>query len=89
MPSKQSPMYNIREQVHSEHKHIKIIHVGAGASGLLTAYKARKVLKNYELVCYDKYTPRLLAPPMSFLFLTISLLSVSKESYHWRYMVGE
>jgi len=33
---------------------IRIIHVGMGASGLLAAHKARKFLKNYELVCYEK-----------------------------------
>lgn len=33
---------------------LKIIHVGAGASGLLFAHKATKFLSNYELVCYEK-----------------------------------
>ena len=33
---------------------LKIIHVGAGASGLLFAHKARKNLTNYELICYEK-----------------------------------
>ncbi|KAJ9652039.1 hypothetical protein H2198_008701 [Neophaeococcomyces mojaviensis] len=33
---------------------IRIIHVGMGASGLLAAHKARKMLQNYELVCYEK-----------------------------------
>jgi len=33
---------------------IRIIHCGMGASGLLAAHKARKMLKNYELVCYEK-----------------------------------
>lgn len=33
---------------------IKIIHVGAGASGLLFAHKAGKQLQNFELVCYEK-----------------------------------
>ena len=55
MIARTEPDYAIREQFHSEHKRIKIIHVGAGASGLLTAYKARRFLKNYELVCYEKY----------------------------------
>ena len=32
----------------------RIIHVGMGASGMLAAHKARKFLKNYELVCYEK-----------------------------------
>lgn len=33
---------------------LKIIHVGAGASGLLFAHKAGKNLTNYELICYEK-----------------------------------
>ncbi|EXM21472.1 hypothetical protein RAB80_010040 [Fusarium oxysporum f. sp. vasinfectum] len=41
-------------QAHSKPRKLKIIHVGAGASGLLTAYKAERMLQNYELVCYDK-----------------------------------
>lgn len=56
MISRISPDHEIREQFHSEQQHVKIIHVGAGASGLLTAYKAKKYLRNYELVCYEKYT---------------------------------
>ncbi|KAL8919728.1 MAG: hypothetical protein Q9172_004841 [Xanthocarpia lactea] len=46
--------HTIRSQFHSEQKKIKIIHVGAGAAGLITAYKAQRMLKNYELTCYDK-----------------------------------
>lgn len=33
---------------------IKIIHVGAGASGILFSYKAERQLQNYELICYEK-----------------------------------
>ncbi|EMC92455.1 hypothetical protein BAUCODRAFT_38521 [Baudoinia panamericana UAMH 10762] len=33
---------------------IRIIHVGMGASGLLAGYKARRMLTNFELVCYEK-----------------------------------
>lgn len=51
MPARIIPDYEIRDQYHSEHKHVKIIHVGAGVSGLITAYKVRKFLKNYELIC--------------------------------------
>ncbi|KAH8159956.1 hypothetical protein CIB48_g8289 [Xylaria polymorpha] len=43
-----------RDQFHSQHTPIRIIHVGAGAAGILTAYKAQKQLKNFELVCYEK-----------------------------------
>lgn len=46
--------YKILDQFHSEPRHLKIIHVGAGAAGLLTAYKAEKWLTNYELTCYEK-----------------------------------
>lgn len=55
MVSTMAPEYEILDQFHSRQRHIKIIHVGAGAAGLLTAYKARSFLKNYELVCYEKY----------------------------------
>jgi cation diffusion facilitator CzcD-associated flavoprotein CzcO len=33
---------------------LKVIHVGAGASGLLFAHKATKWLNNFELICYEK-----------------------------------
>ncbi|KIX10029.1 uncharacterized protein Z518_01110 [Rhinocladiella mackenziei CBS 650.93] len=46
--------YEILEQYHSEPRKIKIIHIGAGASGLLLAYKAERFLRNYELICYEK-----------------------------------
>jgi cation diffusion facilitator CzcD-associated flavoprotein CzcO len=49
--------YEIVDQIQSETRRLKIIHVGAGASGLLTAYKAERMLENYELVCYEKYYP--------------------------------
>ena len=48
------PNVNIREVPHTSPAPVRVIHIGAGASGLLTAYKARKLLKNYELVCYEK-----------------------------------
>ena len=54
MIAKTEPEFEILEQFHSKPRHVKIIHVGAGASGLLTAYKARKQLTNYELICYEK-----------------------------------
>lgn len=41
-------------QSHSQPRKLKIIHVGGGASGLLAAYKAERMLVNYELICYDK-----------------------------------
>lgn len=33
---------------------LRIIHVGAGAAGLLFAYKTRKLLQNFELAIYEK-----------------------------------
>ncbi|XP_014550140.1 hypothetical protein COCVIDRAFT_43224 [Bipolaris victoriae FI3] len=41
-------------QWHSQPRTIRIIHVGAGATGLCTAYKMRSQLQNYQLVCYEK-----------------------------------
>lgn len=41
-------------QWHSQPRNLRIIHIGAGATGLCTAYKMRNQLDNYELVCYEK-----------------------------------
>ncbi|KIW87486.1 uncharacterized protein Z519_11809 [Cladophialophora bantiana CBS 173.52] len=46
--------YEILDQYHSQPRKLKIIHVGAGASGLLLAYKAERQLRNYALICYEK-----------------------------------
>jgi hypothetical protein len=54
--------YEVLPQYHSQPKRLKIIHVGAGASGLLLAYKAERQLQNYELICYEKYV---VVPPRS------------------------
>jgi cation diffusion facilitator CzcD-associated flavoprotein CzcO len=54
MPAADPPEYQVLDQYHSQPRKLKIIHVGAGASGLLTAYKARKWLTKYELICYEK-----------------------------------
>lgn len=48
------PVIEIIDEVHSTPDHIKIIHVGAGASGLLAAYKCQRQLKNFELILYEK-----------------------------------
>lgn len=42
------------EKYHSQPNRIKIVHVGAGAAGLITAYKASKYLLDYELTVYEK-----------------------------------
>ncbi|RAH41072.1 flavin-containing monooxygenase [Aspergillus brunneoviolaceus CBS 621.78] len=44
------------ERAHSEPRRLRIVHVGAGAAGLMTAYKAQKMLSNYELAVYEKNT---------------------------------
>ncbi|KIW21580.1 hypothetical protein PV08_02160 [Exophiala spinifera] len=54
MISKVVDQCDVLPQYHSEPRKIKIIHVGAGASGLLLAYKAKRWLSNYELICYEK-----------------------------------
>ncbi|EUC47349.1 hypothetical protein COCMIDRAFT_90164 [Bipolaris oryzae ATCC 44560] len=41
-------------QWHSQPSVVRIIHIGAGATGLCAAYKMRNALKDYELVCYEK-----------------------------------
>lgn len=46
--------YQIKEQWHSQPQHLRVIHVGAGAAGLLVAYKMKKNFQNYSLVCYEK-----------------------------------
>jgi heterodisulfide reductase subunit A-like polyferredoxin len=47
-------VYQIQEQWHSQRRHLRVIHVGAGAAGLLTAYKMQKSFQDYSLVCYEK-----------------------------------
>jgi len=54
MASSRDGTYDILDQVQSSPRRLKIIHVGAGASGLLAAYKAERMLENYELICYEK-----------------------------------
>lgn len=55
MVAKPKNEYDVLPQYHSQPRKLKIIHVGAGASGLLLAYKAQRQLRNYELICYEKY----------------------------------
>lgn len=42
------------EQWHSQPMPIRIIHIGAGATGLCCAYKMERQMSNYELMCYEK-----------------------------------
>ncbi|KAL3442014.1 hypothetical protein BJX65DRAFT_321727 [Aspergillus insuetus] len=46
--------YEVLEKPHSYPRPMRIICVGAGAGGLLLAYKCRKNLKNIDVVCYEK-----------------------------------
>lgn len=42
------------EQWHSQPMPIRVIHIGAGATGLCCAFKMERQMSNYELVCYEK-----------------------------------
>ncbi|KXJ91617.1 cyclohexanone monooxygenase [Microdochium bolleyi] len=42
------------DQWHSQPRNIRIVHIGAGATGLCAAFKMERQLDNYELVCYEK-----------------------------------
>lgn len=52
--NKESSPYEILPQWHSKPTNLRVICVGAGAAGLLVAYKMKMNFTNYELVCYDK-----------------------------------
>lgn len=46
--------WQLLDQWHSKKSTIRMIHVGAGAAGLLMAYKMKRLMTDYELVCYEK-----------------------------------
>ena len=46
--------YSIDPHWHSDPGELRVICVGAGATGLLMAYKMKKLFPKYELVVYDK-----------------------------------
>ncbi|KPI34369.1 putative sterigmatocystin biosynthesis monooxygenase stcW [Cyphellophora attinorum] len=48
------PQYHIKSAWHSKRRHLRIITIGAGATGLLAAYKTQKLLQNVELAIYEK-----------------------------------
>lgn len=54
MPHVNEPEMDVPDRPMCDPDKIRIIHVGMGASGLLAAHKAKKMLSNYELVCYEK-----------------------------------
>lgn len=47
--------YLVEERWHSQPHHLRILCVGAGAAGLMVAYKFQRSCKNFDLVLYDKY----------------------------------
>ncbi|KAF2180148.1 FAD/NAD(P)-binding domain-containing protein [Zopfia rhizophila CBS 207.26] len=51
---RRDPVSGLVDQWHSQPTTVRVIHVGAGATGLCTAYKMRNKLQHYELVCYEK-----------------------------------
>lgn len=46
--------YRIQEQPYGTERPVRIIHVGAGISGICMAKFAPETLMNVSLVCYDK-----------------------------------
>jgi len=46
--------FELLQQWHSQPRKMRIIHVGAGATGLCAAFKMERQLTDYELVCYDR-----------------------------------
>jgi NADPH-dependent glutamate synthase beta subunit-like oxidoreductase len=50
----ESSPYEILPQWHSKPTQLRVVCVGAGAAGLLLAYKMKMNFSNYELVCYEK-----------------------------------
>lgn len=50
-----SGTHNVRGQNPIHHaRRLKVICIGAGASGLLLAYKLQRSFENFELVVYEK-----------------------------------
>jgi len=58
-PEIQEPfkLHEMKDQWHSKPTNLRVINVGAGAAGLLVAYKMQKNFTDYELVCYEKQVP--------------------------------
>jgi cation diffusion facilitator CzcD-associated flavoprotein CzcO len=53
VPGERDASRRLAGPIHAE-RHIRIICVGAGASGLLLAYKLQKHFNNFTLVVYEK-----------------------------------
>jgi hypothetical protein len=54
LKEKEDKSFTISDQWHSKPGHLRVISVGAGAAGLLLAYKMQKNFTEYDLVCYEK-----------------------------------
>lgn len=54
IPSPSSKPFELLQQWHSQPRKLRIVHVGAGATGLCAAYKLERQMTEYDLVCYDK-----------------------------------
>lgn len=52
-PQERDAARRLEGPIHSE-RHVRVICVGAGASGLLMAYKLQKHFNNFSLVVYEK-----------------------------------
>ena len=52
-PQERDASRRLQEPIHSE-RHVRVICVGAGASGLLMAYKLQKHFNNFSLSVYEK-----------------------------------
>jgi cation diffusion facilitator CzcD-associated flavoprotein CzcO len=57
VPNASAPISNVKRRlagpIHAE-RHVKVICIGAGASGLLMSYKLQKHFSNYSLTVYEK-----------------------------------
>lgn len=57
VPSSVSPesdaRYRLQGPIHAQ-RHVRVICIGAGASGLLMAYKLQRHFSNYSLQVYEK-----------------------------------
>jgi hypothetical protein len=53
-PNENASGYRIREKVSGTERPIRVIHLGAGASGICFSKFAVESLRNVEWVCYDK-----------------------------------
>lgn len=55
-PTESARGYRIREKISGTERPLRVIHVGAGASGICFSKYAAESLNNVDFVCYDKNT---------------------------------